>query len=228
VAAVNPAKSWLLFTYKCDINCPSNTNIGTKLVRGVVTDGTTLTFDRSVTAPGETLSLTWYLVSFTDQTVVRSGSTAFGAADSQRGAVFAPVTPEASIVTAGGAYHRGGRSPFNTDDEIGVGSVTLDLVSPTGLVLRRGFTGAPADIGWSVVSFVQTNYRSIGNLANTYAVNTVSVTQGSNVVTGTGTTWRTANRGRGDRININGVNYTVSGGLRDQLRLTDRTPARPT
>ncbi len=29
-AAVNPGKSWLLFTYKCDTDCPDDTNIGAK------------------------------------------------------------------------------------------------------------------------------------------------------------------------------------------------------
>jgi hypothetical protein len=219
--AVNTAKSWLLFTYRCDVDCPSTTDVGSKMLRGRVTNGATLTFDRSVTAANEGLALTWYLVEFTDQTIVRSGTTNFAAADSQRGAVFAPVTQEASIVTAGGAYHRGGRTSFTADDNIGVGSVSLDLATPTNLVLRRGATGAPADIGWYVVSFVNTQFRSIGTLGN-YAVNTVSVTQGSNVVTGSGTAWMTANRGRGDRININGTNYTVYAvDSETQLRLTN-------
>ncbi len=220
--AVNPDKSWLLFTSQCDLDCPDDTNMGAKLVRGAVTNGTTLTFDRSVTGPGESLHLTWYLVEFTDQTVVRRGSTAFGAAATQQGAVFAPVTKEASIATAGGAYHRGGRTSLTSDDNIGMGTVTLDLATPTNLVIRRGVSGASADIGWFVVSFVQTNFRSIGNLANTYAVNTVSVTQGSNVVTGAGTAWMTANRGRGDRIRINGVDYVIySVDSETKLRLTN-------
>ncbi len=221
--AVNTDKSWLLFSYRCDIDCPNSANMGAKLVRGRVTNGTTLTFDRSITGANETLNLTWYLIEFTDQTIVRSGSTSFGAADSQRGVALAPVTQEASIVTAGGAYHRGGSTPLNTDDQIGAASVTLDLVTPTTLILRRGFTGETANVGWYVVSFVRTNYRSIGNLGNPpYGVNTVSVTQGSNVVTGAGTAFRTANRGRGDRIDIDGVNYTVYAvDSETQLRLTN-------
>jgi Peptidase family C25/Right handed beta helix region len=220
-AAVNVDKSWLLFNYRCDVSCPDDNNMGPKMLRGRITNGTTLTFDRTVTAAGEALAVSWYLIEFTDQTIVRSGSTNFGNADTQRGAVIAPVTPGASIVTAGGAYHRGGRTSISTDDQIGTSSVTLDLVNATTLLMRRGATGATADIGWFVVSFVRTNYRSIGTVAN-YAVNTVSVTQGSNVVFGNGTAFRAANRGRGDRIHINGVNYTVySVDSPTQLRLTD-------
>src|SRR5262249_27176858 len=51
-------------------------------------------------------------------------------------------------------------------------------------------------------------YPSLGVAAD-YTLNTVSVTSGSTAVSGSGTAWRSANRGRGDRITINGVDYTV-------------------
>jgi uncharacterized repeat protein (TIGR01451 family) len=61
-----------------------------------------------------------------------------------------------------------------------------------------------------------TRYRSIGTRADygtsqpEGAGTTLSASLGSTVVTGsTGTAWRTANRGRGDRIQIEGVDYTV-------------------
>ena len=38
---------------------------------------------------------------------------------------------------------------------------------------------------------------------------TVTATNGNKVVTGSGTAWLTANRGRGDRIQIDGVDYTI-------------------
>ena len=53
-----------------------------------------------------------------------------------------------------------------------------------------------------------TNYRSIGT-APDYTVGTVNATNGSALVTGTGTAWRTANRGKGDWIVIDGGNYTI-------------------
>ena len=72
------------------------------------------------------------------------------------------------------------------------------------------------------------NVRSIGTRGNYGTVGpeggttTVSVTQGSRVVSGSvGTTWLSSNRGRGDRININGVDYTVFWvDSNSQLRLT--------
>jgi hypothetical protein len=55
---------------------------------------------------------------------------------------------------------------------------------------------------------LQINYRSIGTAAD-YSANTVTVTNGSPVVDGSGTAWQTANRGQGDRITIDGGEYTI-------------------
>ena len=66
----------------------------------------------------------------------------------------------------------------------------------------------------------QINYRSIGTAAN-YGSFTVSATNGSTQVTGAGTAWKTANRGRGDRIRISGVDYVVAAvDTETQLQLT--------
>ena len=59
------------------------------------------------------------------------------------------------------------------------------------------------------------NYRSIGTRANYGTTEpegsgtTVAATTGSSVVSGSGATWQFANRGRGDRIDIDGVDYTI-------------------
>ncbi len=52
------------------------------------------------------------------------------------------------------------------------------------------------------------NLRSIGS-GGSYGVGTVNATLGSVVVDGVGTLWKTNNRGRGDRITINAVDYTI-------------------
>jgi hypothetical protein len=80
--AVDPTKSWLLFSYACGGGgCPNGASIGPKLVRGSLANvpgpATTLTFSRSVTGPNETLDLSWYVAEFTDATGVQSGAAAF-------------------------------------------------------------------------------------------------------------------------------------------------------
>jgi outer membrane protein assembly factor BamB len=64
------------------------------------------------------------------------------------------------------------------------------------------------------------NYRSIGGAVD-YSVGSVSATNGSSIVNGTGTSWRGANRGRGDRIRIDLVDYVIlSVDSETQLTLT--------
>ena len=66
----------------------------------------------------------------------------------------------------------------------------------------------------------QVNYRSIGTATN-YTTGTIDATGGSAVVDGTGTSWQMADRGRGDRIDINGMDYTIlSVDSETQLTLT--------
>jgi hypothetical protein len=52
---------------------------------------------------------------------------------------------------------------------------------------------------------IETYYRSIGTLGATpHNAGTIAATVGSPVVTGVGTGWKTANRGRGDSITFGG------------------------
>jgi hypothetical protein len=213
--AVNLAKSWLVYSYECRGNAPNwcdtapGNAINSRLIRGVLTDGITLTFDRNVAAAAdEDIKITWYLVEFTDATTVLRGSEPFAAAEAQRNV---PLTSGQSgwAFAAGGGYMRGGRSALAADTDAGVGWFTLDLTSGSNLQITRGNTTATADVGWFVVQFPKTIYRSIGTAAD-YNTGSVSATNGSVIVTGSvGVDWKGANRGRGDRIQIDGVNYTI-------------------
>src|SRR3989441_726250 len=150
VAAVNVPKAWLLFSYASASG--TGTNIAQKMVWGTVTDATTLTFDRAST--GQVIDLTWYLVEFTDATIVESGSTQLTTAQTQLDIGIACVDTLTTLATAGGMSYRGGSTPYVVDDNPGVSSVTLDLTSATNLRLTRGLTGAvTANIGWFVVRF---------------------------------------------------------------------------
>ncbi len=68
----------------------------------------------------------------------------------------------------------------------------------------------------------EVNYRSIGTDPN-YTTGDVTATTGSTIVIGNGTAWRTANRGRGDRIRIDGLDYQVLS-VDSETRLTLRKP----
>ncbi|MFQ5566191.1 MAG: DUF4347 domain-containing protein, partial [Paracoccaceae bacterium] len=89
----------------------------------------------------------------------------------------------------------------------------LEVVTESGSITDATHT---QDVG------LQTNYRAIGTAAD-YTAGTVTASNGSPVVDGAGTAWQTANRGRGDRIRIDGVDYTILS-VDTQTQLTLTTP----
>jgi len=150
VTTVDTAKSWLLFSYQSAAG--TTANIGQKMVRGVVTNPTTLTFDRNNT--GQTMTLTWSLITFTDETKVQSGTAWFSASESQKDVTIASVDTSKAIAAAGAIHYRGGSTPYSADDNPGTGTVTLDFTSSTNLRLTRALTGSTtAGVGWFVIQF---------------------------------------------------------------------------
>ncbi|HYS72718.1 MAG TPA: tetratricopeptide repeat protein [Thermoplasmata archaeon] len=148
--AVPTSKAWLMFSYNSADGTAAN--IGQKMVRGVVTSGNTLTFDRDLT--GQAMTLTWYLVEFTDDTRVQSASAAFSSGTTQVDVSITSVDSTKTIASAGAIRYNGGKTPYNADDNPGTGTVTLDLTSATNLRLTRALTGSQtADVGWFVVEF---------------------------------------------------------------------------
>lgn len=94
---------------------------------------------------------------------------------------------------------------------------------------------APRSLAWALVSACTLVslpvgagdiYRSIGT-APDYTTGSVTATAGDATVTGTGTAWRSANRGRGDRITINGIDYVVAQ-VSSDASLVLTTPASTT
>ena len=126
VTSVNTSKSWLVYTHTSDDG--TTTNIGQKLVRGQITNATTLTFDRVST--GQAINLTWYLIEFTDNHVVQKGSQAFTTSETQKDVTIASAAT-ASSFAVGGSLLQEGRSAYTADDNPGVGWMTHELTSPT-------------------------------------------------------------------------------------------------
>ncbi len=154
VTSVDTSKSWLIYTYKAEAGTAAD--IGQKLIRGRLTNSTTLTFDRNNT--GDIADLSWYLVEFSDLTTTQHGSQSFTTSETQKNVTISSVET-AEAIAAGGHYARGGRSSYNGDDNPGVGWFTLDLTSSTNLQIDREITGsATADLGWFVVEFNQAGY----------------------------------------------------------------------
>ena len=154
ISSVDTGKSWLVHSYKAHTG--TTANIGQKLIRGRMTNATTLTFDRNNT--GAIADVTWYVVEFSDLTTVQHNSQSFTTSETQKDVTITTVdTGEA--IGAGGHSMRAGRSAYSADDNPGVGWFTFDLTSATNLRITRGLTGsATADVGWSVVEFNQAGF----------------------------------------------------------------------
>ncbi len=186
LTAVNVAKSWLIFSYQCDASgCPGpDPNIGNKMVRGVISSSTTLNFDRNNIGKG--LILTWYLVEFTDDTIVQSGSQNFAATEVQKDITITAAPLGRSLAAAGG-YTRGGRTPLSTSANPGVAWFTLNLTTSTNLRITRGASSDAADVGWFVVTFGATGlYRSVGTATTDLNTSLRTVTISGNTATFSG------------------------------------------
>lgn len=127
------------------------------------------------------------------------------------------------IYNSGGAKHRtalrrnGASNDLYRDHMHGFAAVGIDA----GDVFQQKIESTSMDLylmGYSLDPKV--NYRSIGGALD-YTAGSVSATAGSPTVTGTGTSWRSANRGRGDRIRIDLTDYVIlSADSETQLTLT--------
>ena len=152
ITSVDTSKSWLIFNYKSAGG--TSADIGQKLVRGVITDSTTLTFDRSNT--GQTLDLTYYLIEFEDATTVAKGQHTFGTSDTSVNKTISISDTTRAIATAGGGpCGCGGMSDYSADDKPGTGWFTLDITSTTNLTIARdsGTPSSTASLEYYVVEF---------------------------------------------------------------------------
>jgi hypothetical protein len=149
VTAIDTSKSWLVYSYNSAAGTAAD--IGQKLVRGSIGSSTSLSFSRDNT--GQAISLTWYLIAFTDETTVQQGTKSFTTVDTSLNAAIGTVDLTRSIA-AGGLFGRGGDTSYAADDQPAVGSYRLNLNSASNLQITRGITGSIAsDVTWFVLQF---------------------------------------------------------------------------
>ncbi len=218
ITAVDTTKSWLLYTY--DSANGQNFQIGPRMVRGRLTNSTTLDFDRDVTGPdpGYFINLTWYLVEFTDGTTVRRGDANFANGEFSRTEPITPAVNLAYSIAAGGAWQRGGKTPRIADTVAGNSFFTQQIVSPTQLLLERGVANDTADLGWFVVEFRPPMYYSIGT--ETAALHSGTATATGGVMT---LSAAAANRiGVGDEVRFDPCGGCSPGGTADRYYISGR------
>jgi hypothetical protein len=154
-AAVDPAKTFVLASIRT--SAAGAANIGARLVRAQLTNATTITIDRSIAgAPDDVTEIFWQAIELKDGTVVQRGSSNFASGATTRNITISSVDTTRSVgfgSFAAGSGNNCGRSPYATDDIVGVACVTANVVTATQLTLQRANTANAADIGWFVVQF---------------------------------------------------------------------------
>lgn len=150
-APTTTTQSWLHFSYLSDIG--TGANIGQKLIHGVVTSSSLITFTRNNS--GQAMTLTWWCITHTDNTLIQRGTEAFTTSETLRNVALTTVDTEEAFPVAGGIYGRGGKSAYSGDDNPGVGGWTdMNITTPINLAITRALTGtATAEIGWFVIEF---------------------------------------------------------------------------
>jgi hypothetical protein len=142
IAAVDPARSFLLFNTRHNSNRP----VGS-MVRGRIATATTLQFVRVTNeAAPVTINIRWYVVEYACGVSVQRGQVAQTA-----GTVDIPIT---SVGAVSRAFVTWSKTPQNTDASWDQGQpVLMRLTSPTNLRLRAQVPNPNHIIWWQVVQF---------------------------------------------------------------------------
>lgn len=150
---LDPSTTWLLFSYHvAAISTANATDSRHLMVTGTLgTDN--LQFERE--GWEGYAFLTWYAVSFSHGAAVWPGSSALKAGQANQLAALPGIDRTRSIVTAGGLFHRGGRTPASMDN-VSVATASFELLDQNSMPvmsLTRGSTVAPATFNWFAVQF---------------------------------------------------------------------------
>ncbi len=150
VQTVDPAKTWLLFSYDFGTTM---TSVADLMLRGRVEAATQLAFRRSIAGASGTLS--WYAVSFDNGSIVQRGTSDIVDTATTLSVPLNGVDPLKTILAASGLYQRGGSTGMAAAGTPGHATFTLDLNSSTLLMVGRGAAaaGAAATVDWSAVAF---------------------------------------------------------------------------
>ena len=154
--AVNVNKTFVLIGARTTDG--TGPDIGTRLVRARLTNSTTLIIDRSIMTTADVTEVVYQVVELKDNSYVWSGNATFAAGVSQAtGLMGNPLVnlnrAVAFLSTQNGGGQNGGRSPYASDDIVGVASFTASITAQDTVTLTRDNTAAAADAAWFVVQF---------------------------------------------------------------------------
>ncbi len=151
--AVALDKSFLNFTHR-NAAGGSQSDIGTRMLRGRITSATQITIDRDNTGI-EIEEIRWEVVAFTGSEKVQQTLSAFAAADNQNDETITAVSGLDKALALCPAYGRDGKTAKSNDDLPGEAWFTCDLTATGNLRLKRdpAADSATADAVAYVIDF---------------------------------------------------------------------------
>ncbi|MFC1742059.1 DUF2341 domain-containing protein, partial [Nanoarchaeota archaeon] len=159
---INPAKTWVLFTYNSEAGTVAN--ISQKMLDGYFYNNTLLRFNRNDI--GQDIQISYHVIEFNDGTTVQNGTYTFPSDALEYNTTLNAVDTSRTIVTAGAIAHRGGSTQYDSNDNPGVSTYTLNLSSSTNLSIRRGVTGSSSStVPWYAVEFAVGDNMTVGSNA---------------------------------------------------------------
>ncbi|MEL6983177.1 MAG: DUF2341 domain-containing protein, partial [Actinomycetota bacterium] len=150
----NPADPSSTFLVSSALSSASGADIGERLIRTHLVDGSTIAVDRSVA--GDPVEVQIQVVTLRDGSTVRHGTVDLAPAQPSATVAIAPVDPAratAFSTVAQPGVSAGGMTDHVADDVPGEASVAVELTDPVTVTLTRDATASAASFGWQVVEW---------------------------------------------------------------------------
>jgi hypothetical protein len=148
--SVDTSTTFLLFSYRAA--GASNGIESLYKTRGMITDGSTVTFNRASTS--NTVDIAWYLVTMTDGATVQSGTENFAGTAGTN--ISRTVTIIPSVDTTCSLPVISSSGGIGVNDDLDASSFTGFLSSGSGLQLDRGSDqNVTSNVDWFVIEFLK-------------------------------------------------------------------------
>ena len=153
ISTVDLDKSLLVYNHY-STGTSSDNPVCQNLVSGLISDATTLQFDRGCAGHNGEIHLSWFAIEFTDASTVQHEKQAFTSTELSKTVTLTNVVDTSCAVITTSGNQRGGQSPATVDHTSSAWFNAGLNAAGDEITLTRGQTnGVTAETGWSVVEF---------------------------------------------------------------------------
>ena len=153
ISTVDLNKSLLVYNYY-STGTSSDNPVCQNLVSGLISDATTLQFDRGCAGHNGQIHLSWFAIEFTDASTVQHKKQTFTSTELSKTVTLTNVVDTSCAVITTSGNQRGGQSPATVDHTSSAWFNANINTAGDEITLTRGQTnGVNAETAWSVVEF---------------------------------------------------------------------------